>query len=152
VFVLVARTDDNLLGLDADNEVVGRFPIPKELRGRGFYWAETATGEFIAYTREPVESDWGSRCRYYWLGRAGRVTRRTEFTLRGYNRPYVFAQRTLAGLLAPSSAAVVAFAGVYRPLSLLDSGVAHGGAEAWALALDEQWPSLLLGLAVSAGL
>jgi hypothetical protein len=152
VFVLVARTDDELLELDADNEVVGRFPIPEELRGRGFYWTETATGEFIAYTREPVESDWGSRFRYYWLDRAGRVTRRTEFTLRGYNRPYVFAQRTLAGLLAPSSAAVVAFAGVYRPLALLDNGVAHGGAEAWALALSEQWPSLLLGLAVSAGL
>jgi len=152
VFVLLARTDDELLAVDAADEVVGRFPLPEELRGRDFHWAETAAGEFVAYTREPVVPDWGSRVRYYWLDRSGRVTRRAEFTLRGYNRPYAFAQRAQVGTVAPSSAAVVGFAGVYRPVALLDDGHAQGAAEAWALALGEQWPSLLLGLAVSAGL
>ena len=152
VLGLLARTDDDLLELDAANDLVLRLPLPDELRGRAFFWAETAAGRSVAYTREESPPDWAWRVRYYRLDRSGRVTSRAEFTLRGYNRPYVFAQRTWAGAAAPSSAAVVGFAGVNRPLALLDNGQADGAAEAWATALAEQWPSLLLGLAVSAGL
>src|SRR5262245_15018496 len=75
---LVVRTDDAVGELD-QNKVVRRFPIPDDLRERGFLWVETASGEVVTLT--DLEYDLAAarvRDQISWYDGAGRLLRRQE--------------------------------------------------------------------------
>jgi hypothetical protein len=149
--VLLVRTPDEIVQFDADNRRVGvPFPIPSELRDHDFNWGATSAGAIVAFTREGNELESSEqRIHYYWLDRAGAVTRLTEFTLHGNNAVYNFGERLVPGAAVPAPAAVVGFAGIYLPMVLLDSGTAASAAEAWPRALRQYWPAVLLALVVT---
>src|SRR5262245_23223649 len=52
---LVVRTDDEVLEFDGRNDLVRRFPVPEDLRERGFLWLVTGSGEFVTITDQEYD-------------------------------------------------------------------------------------------------
>src|SRR5262249_54378302 len=97
---LVVCTDDAVLKLDGPNHVVRRFPLPEDLRDRGFSWLETDSGGIVIVTYldyDPRSSE--ALFRVSWFDAGDRLVRQEETRVRwpALADPRVF----VAGPLSP---------------------------------------------------
>lgn len=146
---LLVMTDDAVLEIDDSNKVTRRFPLPEELRDRGFTWIETDRGEVVIQTNvdhDPRSSQ--GLWRIAWFDANGQRLRQEETWIQW---PRWGDERVFTGaMLMPLVADWVVL--VSGPLSSVFGWRQLDYWQAVGRVVGEQWPVLILVHAVAAGL
>ncbi len=150
LFRLAARTDDAILLLDVQGQMLARYPIPEVLRNLGFTFAESKADEAILDWSSP-EDDLATERehRIFWVKPDGRF-RETAVTLAQGSelRP----AQVYGGVTMPSPLGVCGFFVQDRWQKLLNNGLSATPAEALDRALTEFRPALVIAQTIALAL
>jgi hypothetical protein len=147
---LAVRTDDAVLLLDEADHVSRQYLIPDELRGQGFTFAETTTGEAVMFWNSPFdELATNVEYRIWWVDENGRCREaRTGLSAPGNLRP----TQVFGAAVAPAPLVLGGFVAFGRTKELLEAGLAGSYPEALLRAVSEFWPALAIAQLLAAGL
>lgn len=144
---VVARTADRLLVLDSDGRPVRSYTLPQELRDVDFSLYEPADGTAIVQTYELTSTE--QILQLYWLDEMGDITRREQVALqRGTGAADPRLTSCVIALAAPSPLAIAGLLTTVMPAESMQFGRAPTYADAIARSLRENWPGLLLAIAI----
>jgi hypothetical protein len=147
---LAVRMDDVVLVLDERGQRLAHYPIPEDLRERGFAFAETSTGDAVMDWNSPYDAlATAIDHRVYRVSPDG-CSREAAVSLRwgGTLRP----MQVLGGLVVPAPLVLGACVGLGRAAELVKEGLERTYPAAVRRALNEFWPALLLTQLMAGGL
>lgn len=151
---LVARTDDAVLILDEQGQLLKRYAIPEGLRGQDIHFAETTAGEALMYWNSPVdelatEVDY----RIYWVAANGSF-REAAITLPWDGE--VRQLRTLGAAVVPSPLVLGGLITMCMPWMLREENPYAAVTATYGATLGRMlatfWPALLITQVLAAGL
>jgi hypothetical protein len=147
---LAARTDDAVLVLDEHGGLLRHYPIPGDLRERGFAFGETTAGDAVMDWNSPMDSlATQVEHRIYRVSPDGRTEEASAtLTWDGAMR----SMQVFGGLVEPAPVVLAGFLGFGRARDLIEEGLEANYPAALERAVAEFWRALLLAQLVSVGL
>jgi hypothetical protein len=140
---LFVRTDEAVLVLDSENQVLRQFQIPEELRDQGFGWFHTPAGESVAYQEHSPMRDYEWRVRCWWSDAAGHITRQEDSPVKR-EEEWDWAKNTTYGAVLPGPLLTNVLVGILAPCSdlMFNQATTYGNALRHYVA--DSWPCLVV--------
>lgn len=147
---LAARSEDAVLVLDSEGQVLKRYAIPEALRAESISFGETTAGEALMYNSGQEDFlDTEVEYRICWVAPDGRV-REKAVTL-----PYYHPMRslqTVSAAVVPSPLVLDGLVTGLRTSQLRDDAMEPTFSAALLRALTEFWPALAIAQLIALGL
>jgi hypothetical protein len=150
LYRLAVRTDDAILVLDTQGQLLARYPIPEALRALDLTFAESKTDEAVLYWISPEDGlATEKKHRIYWVQADGQF-REAAVTLAHSGE--LQSVRLFGGVTMPSPLGLIGTVLRDRYKDLLTKGVSATPAEACIRTLTEFWPALATAQLIAFGL
>jgi hypothetical protein len=143
-FRLAIRLDEAIVVLDREGRALGRYAIAPALRDKGFILSQSRSRAVVMWRHDPAKSLGQRLWRICWSPLDGPY-RESELMLRDAD----FALLPLQGLMLPSPLLVCGSVAFGRTRTLLQYEHATTFSEAFARALADYWPALLVAQVIA---
>jgi hypothetical protein len=137
---LLVRTEEAILVLDSENQVLRQFQIPEELRDQGFSWFDTPAGESVAYQEHSPTRDYEWRVQCWWSDAGGHITHREDSPVKRKEADHP--GKAIYGAVLPGPVLTDVLVGILVPCQDLMFHQTATYSNALRHSLADSWPCL----------